>query len=186
MEILKNSLTIDKIITKEAIENVVILSQAIGASTNVCLHLFAICNELGAELNLNIFNKYRNIPTILGIAPNGPHGIIDLHNAGGVPAVLRRIKDFLNLECKTVSFKKLKDIVRDANILNEDVIRDKNNAFFKEGAIAILYGNLAKEGSVVKQSAVKENMLKFMGKACVYNSEDEALQGIIKGEIKEG
>lgn len=174
------------IVTQDAILNAVILSQAIGASTNACLHLPAVAREIGFNLNLDIFNKYRNIPMICGTAPSGPYGVCDLHYAGGIPAIMKQLKDDLNINCLNVSGEKIKDIIENANVLNQDVIRTKNDPFHAEGAIAILKGNLAEDGSVVKQSAVRKDRKRFIGPAKVYDCESDAIKGIISGDIKNG
>lgn len=185
VDLVKKDIKPRDIVKKETIINCVILSQAIGASTNVCLHLPALAREIGFKFDLEIFNKYKHIPTICGVAPNGPYGIIDLHLAGGTPAVILRLKDDLHLDCLNVEGKNLRKIIENAKVLNEDVIRSKDFPFHQEGAIAILKGNLAKL-SVVKQSAVKRDKLKFTGPARVYDSERDAIRGLIKGDVKSG
>lgn len=184
VDLVKKDIKPRDIVKKETIINCVILSQAIGASTNVCLHLPAIAREIGFNFDLQIFNKYKHIPTICGVAPSGPYGIIDLHYAGGVPAVISRLKDDLYLDCLNVEGKSLRKIIENAKILNEDVIKSKSSPFHKECALAILKGNLAERCAVVKQSAVKKDKLKFTGPARIYESEKDAIRGLIKGDVK--
>lgn len=185
VDLLKKDIRPKDIVKKETIINCVILSQAIGASTNACLHLPAIAREIGFNFDLEIFNKYKDVPTICGVAPNGPYGICDLHLAGGVPAVLSQLKDDLYLDGRNIEGKSLREIINFAKIINKEVIRDKESPFYREGAIVILKGNLAKL-SVVKQSAVKKDKLKFTGPARVYDSERDAIRGLIKGDVKNG
>jgi dihydroxy-acid dehydratase len=186
VELVKGDLKPRDIVNYEAIKNAVILSQAICASTNVCLHLPAIAREIGIDLDLEIFNKYKNIPVICGMAPSGPYGVSDLHFAGGVPAVILQLKDDLNLDSLNVSGEKLRDIIKNAPVINNDVIRTKDFPFYPEGAITILKGNIAENGAVVKQSAVKKEKLKFTGPARIYEGEKDALRGIIRGDVKNG
>lgn len=186
VELLKQDLKPKDFINFKAIENAVILSQAICASTNVCLHLPAVARELNIEFDIEIFNKYKKIPTICGMAPSGPYGVYDLHYAGGVPAVLSELKEYLNLDCLNVSGEKIEDIIKNAAVVDRDVIRTKEFPFYEEGAITILKGNVAEDGAVVKQSAVKKEKLRFIGPAKVYECEKEAIRGIIRGDVKNG
>lgn len=187
VEMVEEGLTARKILTREAIQNAVIMDMAIGGSTNATLHLPAIANELGIELPLSTFNEYnRKIPTLLGISPNGPHGILDLYRAGGIPAVMKRLAEKLNLDCLTVTGKKLADCIAEASILDEAVIPPLTRPRLAEGSTVILYGNLAPDGAVVKQSAVVPSMRTFTGRALVTNNEAEALELLKTGRLKEG
>jgi dihydroxy-acid dehydratase len=184
---IREGLTAGKILTRKAIENAVMVDVAVGGSTNATLHLPALANEIGFELPLERFNEMnKKIPTLLGIAPNGPHGIVDLYRAGGVPAVMSRISGMLDLECLNVSGQKLGEIVSQARVEDEDVIPPLDRPRLPEGATVILYGNLAPEGAVVKQSAVDPSMMTFTGRALIMNSEQEALDALQGGKIQEG
>jgi dihydroxy-acid dehydratase len=184
---ISEGLTARRILTKQAVENAVMVDVAVGGSTNATLHLPALAHEIGVELSLKTFNEMnRKIPTLLGIAPNGPHGIVDLYRAGGVPAVMSRIRDRLNLDCMNVSGRKLGEIVSEARVLDESVIPPLDRPRLPEGATVILYGNLAPEGAVVKQSAVDPSMRTFTGRALVLNGEQEALDALKGGKIEEG
>jgi dihydroxy-acid dehydratase len=188
MELLKENLTPSKIMTREALENAIMVDVAIGGSTNSTLHLPAIAAEMGIDLDLEIFNEFsKKIPTIANVAPSGRYSIVDLYKAGGIPAVMNRIKEYLHLDCMTVSGKTIGKVIRKAMILDDDMIRPLNNPIYPEGGTVILKGNLAPEGAVVKQSAVtNKNMLKYEGPAQVYHSEKDALNALAAKEIKNG
>ena len=185
--LIEEGLSIKKILTQQSLENALMVSLAIGGSTNVALHLPAIAYELSLELPLSRFNDYsRIIPTLCGISPNGPHGMIDLFVAGGIPAVMKRLGDHLHRDPLTVSGMRIGDIVDQAEVKNPDVIPDKEHAFHPEGGTAALFGNLAPEGAVVKQSAVAENMRKFTGPARVFDAESDVLKAIREKTLREG
>jgi dihydroxy-acid dehydratase len=179
-------LTTRKILTPEALMNAVIVDLAIGGSTNSTLHLPAIAHELGFELPLSVFNDLNTkIPTLLSISPNGPHGILDLYMAGGVGGVMKALQEDLNLDCLTVTGKTLKDSVANAEIRDESVIRPKSAPYDAEGGTVILYGNLAPDGAVVKQSAVAPDQRHFIGRARVFNREKDALLAFDARTIQE-
>lgn len=187
VSMIRDGLTARQIMTREAIENALIVDIAIGGSTNATLHLPALAHELGMELALNRFNDLnREIPTLLGISPNGPHGILDLYRAGGLPAVMKRIRKKLHTDCLNVSGQKLGDIVSGALIKDEHVVPPLDQPRFPEGATVVLYGNLAPEGAVIKQSAVDPSMRTFTGRAMITNGEQEALDALVNGRVKEG
>ncbi len=187
VQMIREGLTAGKILTKQAIENAVMVDMAVGGSTNATLHLPALAHEIGVDLPLERFNEMnKKIPTLLGIAPNGPHGIVDLYRAGGVPAVMSRISGMLDLDCLNVSGQKLGEIVSQARVEDESVIPPLDKPRLPEGATVVLYGNLAPEGAVVKQSAVDPSMMTFTGGALVMNGEQEALDALQGGKIEEG
>ena len=161
---------------------------AIGGSTNSALHLPAIAHEMGIDFDLELFNEYsKKIPTIANIYPSGNYGVVDLYKAGGIPAIMNRIKEFLNLDCLTVSGKPLGKILKRYKVLDDDIIRPLNNPVFPEGGTVVLKGNLAPDGAVVKQSGVKhKDMLKFNGPAICYNSEGEVLDDLAMNKIDNG
>ena len=174
------------IMKRGAIENAIIVDMAMGGSSNTILHIKAIANELGIDLPLKEFDRIsRQTPHIVNLRPGGEYFMEDLDAAGGIPAVLKRLRHRLN-DVDTVSGKKISKIARECEIYNDDVIRSLNNPYHKEGGMAILYGNLAPEGAVVKQSAVNKKMLRFRGKARIFNSEESAMQAILNGRIKKG
>jgi len=172
--------------THKSFENAIRVDMALGGSTNTVLHLAAIAKETGIELPLELFDKLsRSTPHISSILPSGKYFMEDLDAAGGIPAIMKRLANVLN-DTPTVSGKTVSQIAREAEIYDEDVIRPLKHPYHKEGGIAILKGNLAPEGAVVKQTAVSDKMLKFKGKASVFNSEEEAMKAIMAGEIKKG
>jgi len=185
IDLLKKGITPSQIMTKESLENALMVDVAIGGSTNSALHLPAIANEMGIEFDLEIFNEYsKKIPTIVNVSPSGDYGIVDLYKAGGIPAVLRRLKDFIHLDCLTVSGTTIGKTIGRVKILDENVIRPLNNPVYPEGGTVILKGNLAPEGAVVKQSAVKnQTMLKFKSPAVCFNSEQEVIDALISNKI---
>ncbi|MEW6188150.1 MAG: dihydroxy-acid dehydratase [Thermodesulfobacteriota bacterium] len=187
VEMVEEGLTARKILTPAAMENAVVMDLAIGGSTNSTLHLPAIAHELGLNLPLSRFNELnQKIPTLIGIRPSGPHEILDLYGAGGIPAVMKVMADDLRLEALNVTGKTFKEIVEAAQVYDETVIPPRDRPFSKEGGTVILYGNLAPEGAVVKQSAVDPEMRVFSGKARVMNSEHEALDAFREKIIQEG
>ncbi len=188
IDLLRKGITPSHIMTKKSLENALMVDLAIGGSTNSALHLPAIAYEMGIEFDLEMFNDFsKKIPTIANIYPSGNYGAVDLYKAGGIPAVMNRIKEYLNLDCLTVTGKTLGKIIRRAKVLDEDIIRPLNNPVFPEGGTVILKGNLAPDGAVVKQSGVKhKDMLKFSGPAICYNSEGEVLDDLAMNKIDNG
>lgn len=186
VELVKKNITPSMIITKESLENAVTVDMALGGSSNTVLHLMAIAHEAGVKLDLKAFDKIsKTTPHITNIEPAGEHFMEDIEFSGGIPAVLKRLKGKLN-NTLTSSGKKIFEIADEARIYDEEVIRPFSKAYHKEGGIAVLFGNLAPEGAVVKQSAVNPKMMKFNGKARVFNREEEAMQAILNNKIKSG
>ena len=188
IKLLEDDITPSKIMTKESLENVIMLDVAIGGSTNSTLHIPAIANEMGIDLDLELFNEYsKKIPTIVNVSPSGAYSIVDLYRAGGIPAVMTRLKDFLHLDCLTVSGKTIKRLIRKVNVVDDNIIRPLDNPIYPEGGTVILKGNLAPECAVVKQSAVSNReMLKFEGPAKVFNSERDCINALIAKEVENG
>ncbi len=186
VELVKKDIKPLDIISKESLENAVTVDMALGGSSNTVLHLMAIAHEAGIKLDLKMFDKIsKSTPHITNLEPAGPHFMEDLEYAGGIPAVLKRLKDKLH-NTLTLSGKKIFDIAREAQIYDEEVIRPFNQAYHQQGGIAVLFGNLAPGGAVVKQAAVSPKMMRFAGKAKVFNREEEAMQAILDGKIKGG
>ena len=174
------------IMRKEAFDNAIKIDMALGGSTNTVLHLLAIAREYGIPLNIEEFDRIsKTTPHITNILPGGEHFMEDLESAGGIPAIMKRMKSILN-DCMTSSGKLISQIANDAQILDENVIRDMKNPYHPEGGIAVLKGNLAPEGAVIKQTAVSEKMMKFTGRARVFDSEETCMQAIMAGKIKKG
>ncbi|MCM8770865.1 MAG: dihydroxy-acid dehydratase [Candidatus Omnitrophica bacterium] len=186
VELVKRNITPRQIMNQRAFHNAILIDMALGGSTNTVLHLMAIAHEAGVKLPLKLFDQIsRSTYHIANIEPAGEHFMEDLEFAGGIPAVLKRLKRSLK-NTQTVSGKSIMQIAEEAHIYDEEVIRPLNRAYHREGGIAVLYGNLAPEGCVVKQSAVSPKMMKFRGRAKVYNSEEEALKDILNNKIRSG
>jgi len=187
VKLVQNDLKPSKILTKEAFENAVAVDMALGGSTNTTLHLPAIAKEAGVTLPLSTFDAIgRKVPHLCSMIPSGIYALEDLDAAGGVPAVMAEIKSLLNLKCQTVSLKTVKENIKDAVVLDRNVIHSMADPVHKEGGIAILFGNIAPKGSVIKTAGVSEKMQKHTGPAKVYDSESEALAAIKGGKIKAG
>ncbi|MDD5101469.1 MAG: dihydroxy-acid dehydratase [Endomicrobiaceae bacterium] len=185
VELIKKNITPKKIMTKNAFHNAIVVDMALGGSSNTVLHLPAIANEAGINLKLDLFDEIsRTVSHITLLEPAGDHYMEDLDNAGGIPAILSAVKDKI-LPNRTVSGKNIKIIAEESRVLDTDVIRAEN-PYHKEGGIAILKGNIAPDGSVVKQAAVSEKMKKFVGTAKVFNSEELAMKAIMDGKITKG
>ncbi len=189
MELYHKNIRPRDIMTKEAFENALTADMALGCSTNSMLHLPAIANECGIEINLDIANEISaRTPNLCHLAPAGPTYIEELDAAGGVYAVLNELvkKDLIHTDVMTVTGKTLKENL--VGHVNKDlnVIRPIDNPYSQTGGIAVLKGNLAEDGCVVKRSAVAKEMLVHEGPAKVFDSEEEAIQGIFGGKIKAG
>jgi dihydroxy-acid dehydratase len=184
--LVKEALTPRKIMTKNAFENAIRIDMALGGSTNTTLHIPAIAHEAGIELSVETFDKIsRMTPHVCNMLPGGHHYLEDLDAAGGIPGVLSRFKDMLK-DSPTVSGRSIVELAQSGRVSNDDVIRSLDKAYHKEGGIAVLSGNLAPNGSVVKQTAVSDKMMKFDGTAIVFDSEEEAMKAILAGKIKAG
>jgi len=189
MELVKKGICPRDIATLEAFKNALTVDMALGCSTNTILHVPAIAHEAGISLNLDLLNKISTkTPHICNLSPAGPHHLQDLDEAGGVPAVMSELtkKSLLNLNVLTVTGKTVKDNLKNVKVQDHTVIRKINNPYHSQGGIAILRGNLAPDGAVVKQSAVAPEMMRSQGKARVFNSEEQAVKTILGGKIKPG
>ncbi len=189
MELVEKKIRPSDILVSEAFENALAVDMALGCSTNSVLHLPAIANEAGIRLNLDLINEISaKVPNLCRLAPSGPWHVQDLYRAGGVQAVMKELsrKDLLHLRLMTVTGKTVSENIAGAEIKDNDVIRDITNPYSTTGGIAILKGNIAPEGAVVKRAAVAEEMLCHSGPARVFDSEDTAIQAIYNGEIHKG
>ncbi|MDR1087301.1 MAG: dihydroxy-acid dehydratase [Endomicrobium sp.] len=185
VELVKENIKPRDILTLDAFKNAITVDMALGGSTNTVLHLPAIANEAGIKLPLGLFDEIsRKTPQLCCLEPAGDQYMEDLDNAGGVSAVLSALKDKL-VSSKTLTGIDVKDIASSSKVLDEDVIR-ANNPYKSEGSIAVLKGNIAPNGSVVKQAAVSEKMKVFTGKARVFDSEDDAMKAILDKKITPG
>jgi dihydroxy-acid dehydratase len=172
--------------TPQALQNAVKTNMAIGGSTNSALHLPAIADAAGIAMNLDDFDSARDIPTLLAVSPNGPWGIQDVWAAGGMPAVLKQMQTHLDTSVMTVTGETLQATLDSAIVSNEEVIPTLENAYRGSAGIAVLKGNLAPEGSVIKASGVHESMLVCSGPAHCFNSEEDALIAINEDKIQQG
>ncbi|MGQ9680834.1 MAG: dihydroxy-acid dehydratase [Candidatus Bathyarchaeia archaeon] len=186
MHLLEKDLRPSKIMTENAFRNAITVDMALGGSTNTVLHIPAIAHEFGLDFDIEIFDEIgRNTPHICNMSPAGEYKIEDLHRAGGIPAVLKELSELVDLECITV-YGRLFDSVKNAYTIDRDVIRPLNQPIHREGGIAILRGNLAPDGAVLKIAALSPKMWFFKGEARVFNSEEDAVKGIHSGEIQSG
>lgn len=186
VDLIRNNITPRKIMTRRAFENAIMVDLALGGSTNTVLHIPAISHDAGIELPLEVFDKLsRKVPHICDMLPSGRYYLEDLDYAGGIPAVLKRLKGKIHNNA-TVSSKGIFAIADSAEVKDADVIRPLDNAYHREGGIAILKGSLAPEGAVVKQSAVSKGMMTFEGVAKVFDSEEDAMKAILEGKINQG
>jgi dihydroxy-acid dehydratase len=176
-----------RILTPKAFENAIAVDMALGGSTNTVLHLSAIAKEAGLSLPLRLFDDVsRRVPHLCSMIPGGPYALEDLHAAGGIPAVMKELSPLLHLDAFTVSGKTVGENLEKVEVLNHDVIRPLANPVHKEGGIAILTGNLAPKGAVVKTAAISPKMLKHKGPARVFDSEQEAVMALKRKEVKPG
>lgn len=189
VELVQKGITPRSIATPEAFKNAIAVDMALGCSTNTTLHVPAIAHEAGIELSLSVFNEMsEKTPHVCSLIPGGPHSLAELHEAGGIQAVMKELSNLgiLNQDCATVSGKTVGEQLAQVKNIGRDVIRPVSNPYHKQGGIAVLYGNLAPEGAVVKQSAVAEEMLRHTGPARIFESESDAYDAILGGKIRPG
>lgn len=189
LEVVKEGLTPRRILTTEAFANALTVDMALGCSTNTVLHLPAIAHEAGVKIDLDYINEIsERTPQLCKLAPAGENHIEDLYAAGGIQAVMKRLaeKDFLFTDCLTVSGLTVGEQLEAAQIFDEEIIRPFSKPYSQTGGIAVLRGNLAPDGAVVKQGAVAPEMLKKTGPARVFDSEEAAVEAILSGTIKKG
>jgi len=186
VQLVKDEVKPRDIMTKAAFENAIRTDMALGGSSNTVLHLTAIAHECGLDLDLEIFDKIsKETPYLTSLRPSGKYMLEDLEVAGGIPAVLKNLKDKLNNTIGCTQ-KTLFELLENVEKGQEEIIHTLKNPLKPDGGIAILKGNLAPKGAVIKKSAVSEKMMQFIGKARVFNSEDEAMQAITSQSIKSG
>lgn len=189
MELVKNQVKPSQILTPQAFLNALAVDMALGCSTNTVLHLPAVARETGLKLDLDLINQVSlKTPQICKLSPAGEHHIEDLHAAGGIQAVMKTLLDggLIDGSCLTVSGRTVAEQVREAVVLDREIIRPLDCPYSETGGIAILRGNLAPDGAVVKQGAVAPEMMKKTGPARVFDCEDDAVQAILSGRIKAG
>ena len=188
MELIEKNITARKIVTSKSLDNAIRVDMAIGGSTNTVLHLPAVAAEFGIDLNLDRFDQLsRETPHLANLRPGGSFHLIDLERAGGIPAVMSRLRSKLDLDVLTVTGRTLGEELANLRIANPEtnarVIASLESPVHVEGGIAILRGSLAPLGGVVKQSAVNDSMLRHTGPAKVYDCEEDAMKGIMRGDV---
>lgn len=189
MNLVKKGITARQIITKEAVENAISVLMGIGGSTNGIMHLQAIHKEAGlGMLSLEVFDRFsRKIPQIASVYPASPYDMVDFYEAGGIPAVMKDLEPLLHTECMTVTGSCVKENLKEAAFSSRrEVIRSLAEPFHPDGGVAILTGNLAPMGAVVKPAAIPEHLMTVTGKAKVYQSEEEACEAILSGTVQPG
>ena len=189
MNALEKNIRPSDILTEKAVMNALRVDMAIGCSTNSVLHLFALAHELKLSIDLNTVNKIsESTPNLCRLAPAGRHHVQDLYMAGGVYGVMSELGkgNLLSEDALTAEGKTLHDALREYCVKDNAVIRPLDGPYDKSGGLAVLFGNLAENGAIVKRSAVKESMLRFTGTAKVYDGEEKAITAIFGGEIRSG
>ncbi|MGD8548754.1 MAG: dihydroxy-acid dehydratase [Desulfobacterales bacterium] len=189
MALLEKNITPSRIMTDEAFKNALTVDMALGCSTNTVLHLVAIAREANVTIDLNQINEIsKATPHLCSLSPGGTHHLQDLNRAGGIPAVMNELSGagLINNTCLTVTGNTVGDNIKNKGILDDTVIRSTGKPYHPEGGLAVLFGNLAPEGCVVKQSAVLDEMLCHEGPARVFDSEEDASQAIMDGNINKG
>jgi len=187
VKLLKENVTPSEILTPQAFENAVAVDMALGGSTNSVLHLSAIAKEAGTTLSLAKYDEIgRRVPHLCSMVPSGPYDVEDLDNAGGIQALMKELKAMLHVDALTVTGRKISDNFEEAEVLDREVIRPLANPVHVAGGIAILTGNLAPNGAVIKTIAVSPKMLKHAGPARVFDSEREAVEAMRKKQIQPG
>ncbi len=190
MELIKTDLTPRKIVTAEAIDDAFALDMAMGGSTNTVLHTLALAHEANIKYDLERINKVADsVPHLCKVSPSGQWHMEDVHRAGGVPAILNeidKVEGVLHLDRLTVSGESLRESIKGLDIQDNQVIRSLDNPHSSKGGLAILFGNLAPQGAVIKTGGVSASMRKHTGPARIYESQDEAMRGILNHEVRAG
>jgi dihydroxy-acid dehydratase len=187
MELVDKNIRARDIVTRDAINNAFAVLMAIGGSTNAILHLIALAHEAGMDFPLSLINDISNrTPEICKFSPASNYYLEDLDIAGGIPAVMKEISSLLKLNVMTVTGKILEETIKNATVKNRDLIYPMGKPFRPSGGVAILFGNLAPEGAVIKSAAVAPEMEVHQGPARVFNSEQEAIEAIKNGKYKSG
>ena len=189
LELVEKNIRPRDIMTEKAFQNALTVDMALGCSTNSVLHLTAIAHEAGVEMNLDIINEISmRTPNLCRLSPAGEHRIEDLYAAGGVQAVIKELskRNLIDLDLMTVTGHKIRTNIENVQVLDYDVIRPIEDPYSETGGIAVLRGNLAPNGAVVKRSAVAPEMMVHEGPARVFDSEEDAFAAILGGKIKKG
>lgn len=190
IELIRNNVRPSDILTRAAFENALTLDMAMGGSSNTILHTLAVAREAGVELRLDEINAISDrVPQICKVAPSGVHHMEDIERAGGISAILKTLSTrpgLLHLDAKTVTGRTLGETIAPAEVLDAEVIHALSNSYAERGGLAVLFGNLAPNGAVVKAAGVAPTMMNFRGGAVIFESEEEARIGILVGKVKSG
>lgn len=187
VELVREGVTPRDILTREALLNGVIITLALAGSTNAVLHLLSFAREVGVELTLDDFDRLsREIPVISRVIPTGRATVIDLYNAGGIPAVLGELKDYLHRECVTVSGRTIGELAELCRSSDRETLTSADDPVFKNGGIAVMRGNISPNGAICRTTTISEKARKFTGPARVFNSDEEAHGAVVAGKIKKG
>jgi dihydroxy-acid dehydratase len=184
VEMIEPGLKPSRILTRAAFENAITVLMALGGSTNAVIHLIAIAGRVGIRLTLEDFDRAsRRTACIVNVKPSGEYLMEDLFHAGGVPAVMNRIQDLLHGDCETVNGKTIAENISGAHPLNDTVIRPRDRALSPEGGIAVLHGNLAPNGAVIKQTTASRHLMQHRGRAFVFETRDQMLAQIDRDDL---
>lgn len=190
MQLVQNNITPRDIVTRDSLNNAIALDMAMGGSTNTILHTLAVAWEADISYTLDDIQEIsKKVKTLCKVSPSSLYHIEDVDKAGGISAILHELlkePGVLNGLCRTITGKTIEENVRCSEILNDEVIRPLDKAYSLTGGLTVLQGNLAPEGSIVKHAGVSESMLTFTGKAVIFNSQEEASEGISNGTVKAG
>lgn len=187
VEMVKEGLHPSSLITKESLLNGIIVELAIAGSTNAVLHLISFAREMGIDVDLDDFDQFsRKIPVISRVMPTGQATVVDLHNAGGVPALMGELSSFAYGNAKTVSGKTIGEITKDARSTDIETLTTVENPVFPTGGVAVLRGTLAPRGAICRTTTVPSYRMKHRGPARIFHSDDDAYQAVITGDIKSG
>jgi dihydroxy-acid dehydratase len=187
LDLIDKDITPRKVLTANALDDAFALDMAMGGSTNTVLHALALAREAELDYPLSRINAVADkVPHICKVSPAGKWHMEDVHRAGGIPAILNEIKDVLHLDRITVTGSTLRDSVKDATVKDSQVIRSRSDAHSPKGGLAVLFGNLAPDGAIVKVGGVDEKMKRHSGPARIYESQESAMRGILNKEVQEG
>lgn len=187
VELVKEDMRPSRILDERALKNAIVVNAAIGGSTNAPLHIISIGKELGIPIELDLFDGIsRKTPLLASVIPNGPHTVVDFHEAGGVPALLRELGDLIDASALTVDGNTVGENIQYVNGSQGPAISSRDHPVQAEGGLAVLRGNIAPHGAIVRTSAIKKEMLIHKGPAKTFNSDQEAWQAIVEGKIQPG
>jgi dihydroxy-acid dehydratase len=185
--LVKKGIKPSDIVTEASLDNAITVALAIGGSTNAVLHIPALGKELGIEVPIDRFDELsRHVPCLVSVIPNGSDTVIDFYRAGGVPTLMKELRELIRGECLTVALKTVSEITSEARATEGRVIRTRENPVFPEGGLVVLKGNLAPNGAVARQTSFKRSALTFSGPARVFDCDEEGYQAIVDGKIQPG